>query len=97
MMLAVMTNETLNNSSSFRINVTLGLNICKMVRKTELKVHLSHFSSSDIASYFIYTDFSDLVSSLLNPGLDDSRLTLIHVAGAYDTKDRIHSNFIVNY
>jgi len=41
-----------------------------MVRKTELKntVDLSHFSSFNIMSYFIYTD---LISSLLDPRLVD--------------------------
>jgi len=58
------------------------LNICKMVRKTELKstVDHSHFSSFNIMSYFIYTD---LISSLLDPRLVDPGSTLIFYIGAY--------------
>jgi len=54
-----------------RINVTSGLNICKMLKKTELKVHQSHFNSFNITSYLIYTD---LIISLLDPKLVDSNL-----------------------
>jgi len=53
-----------------------------MVRKTELKVDLSHFSSFNIMLYFIYTD---LISSLLDPRFVDPGSILIHV-GAYDPK-----------
>jgi len=35
-----------------------------MVKKTEQKADLSHFSSFNIMSYFIYTD---LISSVLDP------------------------------
>jgi len=45
-----------------RINVTSGLNIYKMARKTELKRDLSHFSSFNITSYLICID---LISSCL--------------------------------
>jgi len=58
-----------------------------MVRKTELKVDLSHVSSFNIMSYFIFTD---LISCLLDPRLVDPGSTLIYV-GAYDPK------FLSNY
>jgi len=67
-----------------RISKTSGLNICKMLRKTEVKSR-SHFSSFNIMSYLIYTD---LISSFLDPKLVDPRSTLIHV-GAYDPYGRI--------
>jgi len=53
-----------------------------MVRKTKLKrtVDLSHCSSFNMMSYFIYTD---LIISLLDERLVDPGLTLIHF-GAYD-------------
>jgi len=50
-----------------------------MVRKAEQIVDLSHFTSFNIMSRFIYTD---LFSSLLNPRHADPGSTLIHV-GAY--------------
>jgi len=37
-----------------------------MVRKTEVKVNLSHFNSFNVMSYFINID---LISNLLNPSL----------------------------
>jgi len=46
-----------------------------MVRKTE-KVDLSHFSSFNIMSYFIY---ADLIGGLLNPRLVDPGASLIRV------------------
>jgi len=49
-----------------------------MTRKTEL----SHFSSFNIMSYFIYTD---LISSLLDPALDDPGSALIHFS-AYNPR-----------
>jgi len=48
-----------------------------MVKKTELKRDVSHFSSINITSYLIYTD---LISSLLDPKLVDPRSTLVHTA-----------------
>jgi len=47
-----------------------------MVRKTDLKIHLFHFNSFSITSYFIYTD---LISSLLDSRLVDPGSNLIHV------------------
>jgi len=48
-----------------------------MLRKTELRVDVSHFSSFNITSYLIYTD---LISSLLDPRLADPGSTLVHTA-----------------
>jgi len=59
-----------------QINVISGLNICEMVRETERKVDLSHFSSFNIVSYFISTD---LIGSLLDPRLIDLGSNLIHL------------------
>jgi len=53
-----------------------------MVRKTELKVDLSHFSSFNIMSCLIYTD---LISSLLDPTIVNPGLSLIYI-GAYVPK-----------
>jgi len=50
-----------------QINITSGLNIYKIVRKTELKSR-SHFSSFKNMSYLIYTD---LIISMLDPKLVD--------------------------
>jgi len=64
-----------------QINVTSKLNICKTVRKTELKVEISHFSSFNIMPYFVY---ADIISSLLDLRLVDpgSGSSLIN-GGAY--------------
>jgi len=53
------------------------LNICKMVKKTELKVDPAHFSSFNIMSYFIYTD---LINSLVDPNLVDPGSKLIQTS-----------------
>jgi len=62
-----------------RINETSSLNICKMIRKTELKIYHLIFSSFNITSYFIC---NDLISSLFDPRLVDPGSTLIYI-GAY--------------
>jgi len=46
-----------------------------MLKKTNEKIDLSHFSSFNIISYFTYTD---LICSLLDPKLVDPESTLIH-------------------
>jgi len=48
----------------------------QLIRKTELKIDLSHFSSFNITSYFIYTD---LITSLPDPRLVDPGSILFHV------------------
>jgi len=74
-------------------NVTSKLNICKIVRKTELVSSLSHFCSFNIMAYFIYTD---LIRSLLDPRLVDPGSTLIYV-GAYDPRGELTVKSLKRY